>query len=119
MTREPTSDEVVINKSITLAAVHTDFWHHGNWRSAAQLDNSSNADWNNDYNDNASDGNVIIKAPTNLAAPGSANPDALIRVTGKGVTATILNFTIEGASPSGTPNLLFGVRTLSEQRRPA
>ena len=53
---------------------------------------------------------VHIKAPTNLGTPTASNPDAIVRVTGTGVSAKINHLTIEGASSSGTPNLLYGIR---------
>ena len=108
-------EQVTITKSITLEGAHSDRWHNGNWFSLS-YDNGTQSDWNNDYNDNASTGNVIIKAPTTLTGPIAAtgttpqNPDAIVHVTGNGVTATIEHLTIEGASSSGTPNLYFGVR---------
>jgi hypothetical protein len=44
-----------------------------------------------------------------LTPQTDANPDAIVRITGSGVNASIQGFIIEGAS-AGTPNLLYGVR---------
>jgi parallel beta-helix repeat protein len=101
--------QVVINKSITLEAAHTDYYHGYGW-GPLSYDNNSASDWNNDYCDNNNDSGVIIMAPTTLGAASGSNPDAIVRVTGSGVVATIEHFTIEGASSTGTANLLFGVR---------
>jgi parallel beta-helix repeat protein len=56
-----------------------------------------------------SGGTATILAPAGLGAPTVANPDAIVHVTGSGVSAEIEGFTIEGAS-AGQANLLYGVR---------
>jgi parallel beta-helix repeat protein len=55
------------------------------------------------------DHSTIILAPTNLSAPGAANPGAIVRATGALTRVDIEHFTIEGAA-GGTANLLYGVR---------
>ncbi len=52
---------------------------------------------------------TVILAPSNLASPTAANPDAIVRVTGSGIYARIVQLNIEGAA-GGTANLLYGLR---------
>jgi parallel beta-helix repeat protein len=79
-------EQLTISKSITVVAVSSsDLCDHGN--------------------------SAIIEAPTTLGAPTVANPDAIVHITGAGVSAEVAGFVIKGASATaGTPNLLYGVR---------
>ncbi len=87
-------EQVTINKSITLEAQSNSWWGWGNgWGCGG---NTS--------------GSVVIEAPASLGAQSVANPDAIVHVTGSGVNVEIGGFTIEGASSTGTTNLLYGVR---------
>ena len=57
------------------------------------------------------DASAIIKAPTNLGTASTANPDAIIHITGAGVHAEIEGLTIKGAATNaGVQNLLYGIR---------
>jgi parallel beta-helix repeat protein len=59
--------------------------------------------------DHSTNHSTIVLAPTNLGTPTTANPGAIVHVTGNGTSVQITHLTIEGAV-AGTPNLLYGVR---------
>lgn len=83
-------EQLTINKSIDIEARSgCDQWCHGN--------------------------SAIILAPTNMGAPTTTDPGAIVHITGNGVCADISGFVIEGApatntTGAGDANLYYGVR---------